>query len=365
MINILYIIGPATGGMKKYLQLLTDNIDKEKYNIYLVGNKQYLKGFFTFKNIFFIPIKSKINLFTDFLCVVKLLKIIKRYKINLLHSQGFKATSLSAFVCFFTKTPLVSSIHTFLENKFYLKIFSVLSKLLKKIITGSETLRSDLIKNGIEKQRIITIYNGIDIHNDLISNEKIKNKKIELGFSEDYLLVGNVSRFAKQKGIKYYLESIPDVLKEIDNVRFLLVGEGPEEKNIKKTIEELNIQKFIKILPYQENINEILSILDLLILSSVSDVFPMIILEAMRKQIPVVATKVGGIPELINSEENGILVESKNSSALSKAIISLLNDEEKRKNMGKRGKEILEKKFTKEIMVENTIKVYEEILGIV
>jgi glycosyltransferase involved in cell wall biosynthesis len=357
MIKIIYLTREMQGGMKKHLYLLLEKIDKNKFHPILIGNQKSCEEFKVEK--IFLPVKEKILPREDFLVLKKIIEIVKKEKINLIHCHGYKTAYLGAIVNLFLKIPVILTIHNYLfygnkkfEKKLQKKIFKIISRYFSKIITVSNDLKKYLENMGIDSKKIKTIYNGIEIENE-------NTKRIE----KNYKIAGVISRFVPQKGIIYFIKCIPVVLKEIKNVKFLIIGEGPEKENLIKEIKELNIENFVEILPYQKNISSFLKSFDLLVVPSISEGAGIIILEAMANKLPVVATRVGGIPEIVKHNETGILVEPANIGELSSAIIKLLKEEKLAEKMGESAREIVKEKFDINLMIKETEKLYEDVLN--
>lgn len=358
MIKILYLTRPMQGGMRKHLYLLLEKIDRSKFYPILVCDEKSCEEFRVEKVP--LPMKEKILAKEDFLILRKIIEIVKKEKISLIHCQGYKTAFLGMIVRIFLKLPVIITIHNYLfygnktSRRLYEKIFKFIARYFSKIITVSKDLERYLKSIGVEPQKINTIYNGIEL-----SYNQIKESKIE----KNYKVVGAISRFVPQKGIIYLIKAAPIVIKEIKNVKFLIIGEGPEYENMIKCIKELNIKDFVEILPYQENISDFLDTLDLLVVPSLSEGAGMVILEAMANKLAVVATRVGGIPELVKDKETGILIEPGNVKELSSAIIRLLKEENKVREMGEFGRKIVEEKFDIKLMVKEAEKLYESVIN--
>lgn len=367
MKKILFVLRPVEGGIKKYILTLTRGLDKNKFKIYLASPENIIDNDSSCKDIIFIPLKIKgeINPILDIIAIKNLVKIVKKEKIDIISSQGFKATFLSAIAGKLTSVPTVSTVHTFLFSPLWskkrIKIYKLVARLLfkyiRKIIVVSRSIGRELENIGVDKNKIVVIYNGISCSMQY-KNIDISITKEKLGFKKESFVVGNISRFVPHKGIEYFLKAIPEVINKYPQIRFLLVGDGPEKENILNIISCLHIENLLTILPYQKNIEDVLGIIDILVVSSVTEGLPYTVLEAMLYGIPVVATEVGGIPEIIEDEKDGILIPPYNASKISEKIINLFEDESKRKKISYYGRKKIMESFTEDIMIKKTEDVY-------
>jgi len=168
---------------------------------------------------------------------------------------------------------------------------------------------------------------------------------------------------AVQKGYKYLIKAIPQVIKEFPQMKLLIIGGGgvpseTTEEEIKRLVKILGLTNYVHFLGWRKDIGEILSICDLFVLPSLWEGFGLSNVEAMAAGIPVVATNVDAIPEVVSDGETGILVPPKNSGALANAILSLLKDPEKMRKMGQAGKKRAFTFFSAERMVKDYEKLY-------
>lgn len=371
MKRILFVLRPVEGGIKKYILTLIRGLDKNKFKIYLASPENIIIDNSSCKDIVFIPLKIKgeINPILDIIAIKNLIKIAKKEKIDIISSQGFKATFLSAIVEKLTNIPTVSTIHTFLFSPLWskkkIKIYRLLAKFffkyIKKVIVVSRSIGRELENIGVDKNKMVIIYNGISCSMQY-KNIDTSITKEKFGFKKESFVVGNISRFVSHKGIEYFLKAIPEVINKHPQIRFLLVGDGPEKENILNIVSHLHIENLLTILPYQKNIENLLGIIDILVVSSVTEGLPYTVLEAMLYGIPVVATEVGGIPEIIEDEKDGILIPPYSASKISEKIINLFEDESKRKKISYYGRKKIMENFTEDIMIKKTEDVYLDVI---
>ncbi|MBU0899450.1 glycosyltransferase family 4 protein, partial [bacterium] len=181
--------------------------------------------------------------------------------------------------------------------------------------------------------------------------------KAEFKIKEDEIIVTTIGQLKKEKGVEYLLAAVPKVIEKFKEVRFLICGEGEYKEELIKLAEKLNITKNVIFTGYYDDLSQVLGVSDLFITPSLMESLPIVILEAMCAGLPIIGTKVGDIPFCINSK-NGLLIKPKSSEEISKALIKLLTNKEKLKEMGKESRNLVKEKFSDEVMVKKIEGIY-------
>ncbi len=179
---------------------------------------------------------------------------------------------------------------------------------------------------------------------------------------EEAAVVGTVSSLTPHKGHEYLIQAASLVLDTLPPVKFLIVGDGPLRKRLEEQAKELNIHSSVIFTGKRKDIPEILSLLDVFVLPShTREGLGIAIIEAMAAERPVVATDIGGIPEVVDDGETGVLVPPEDTEALSKAIITLLQDPPRAKTMGEKGRTRIKEMFTTTKMLSEIEHVYQSL----
>ncbi len=184
-----------------------------------------------------------------------------------------------------------------------------------------------------------------------------------MGFSYSDIIVGNIARLVKVKNHQLLIDSMKIVLQTIPEAKLLIVGDGPLRRELEEYARSLGISDNVVFWGETEYVHDLLKIIDVFVLSSLNEGISVTILEAMALGKPVVATRVGGNPEIIINKETGILVESNDTEAMAEAIVSILNDRGKKTEFGLRGKERIEKVFNINLMVGKIEELYLQLIG--
>ena len=176
--------------------------------------------------------------------------------------------------------------------------------------------------------------------------------RISLNIDDDSLVIIHVGRFSPQKNHRLLIESFSRVLSKINNVKLVIVGDGDLRPEIEGIVNRNGLNNHIKFLGVRKDIADLLSASDIFVLSSDWEGLPLTVIEAMAAGKPVVATAVGGVPELIKDNVNGFLVQPKDPDSLAQALIKMAGDREASREMGAMGRKMAREKFDIRIMAK-------------
>lgn len=309
----------------------------------------------------------------DWHCIRQLKKIIRQEKISLLHSHDDKTLLYSVILKYLV--PGLRIMHTchshseyakdsFPNSKAYWKyrlrkklLIWLMSQHTPPVLTISNNTRQRLIRSGLKAENVTVLYNGIDTEHWRRS-KATPVLKDELQLSENDLLVGTVARITYDKDLPTFFEVARKVTKQMPNVKFVIVGDGNgnELQLAKKDVACRGLEKVIFFTGHRSDLIDVYASFDLFLMTSLTEGLPNTALEAMAMEVPVVSTSVGGIPELVIQEENGLLCQVGDTTNLSEAIISMLQQPEFHKTMAVNSRNRIEAKFDfakRVILLEN------------
>lgn len=234
-----------------------------------------------------------------------------------------------------------------------------------KIIAVSKYTKEELLKNyRLNANKIKVVYNGVDVKKFRPATNKNRIKK-ELGFGDDIVIL-YVGRLYSRKGLSTLLRSAPIVLRKFRNVKFVISGKGlrKEVKRFRALADSLKIGRNIIFVGYfpDEKLPKLYQAADIFVFPSIYENMPFALLEALASALPVVTTRVGGIPEVINDGKNGLLVDPLDFGGLADKILYLLENPNFASEIGFSGRRIVEEKFDWRNIVDQTLEVYEEVL---
>lgn len=228
------------------------------------------------------------------------------------------------------------------------------------IIAISDAIRQVLISDGIPSTRIRVVKSGIRIRETKpIDRDQIKQT---IRIPKNNKVVGMVAALAPHKDHRTFLEAARIIKNQLPGVTFLIVGEGPLYRSVTDTIQELGLKQQVVMTGFREDVSDLIGIMDVYAVSSYLEGMGTSTLDAMQAGRPVVATRVGGIPEIVEDGVTGYLVGPRDPGALAEKIIGLLNDEKTARAMGEKGMN-RSRQFSVENTAQGTAQVYREILG--
>ncbi len=252
--------------------------------------------------------------------------------IDILCTHDYRTHFYGMFATKNIKTKWIAFSRGMTKENLKIKIFTFFEKFIIRkadhLVAVSESQKQKLIAQSVQKNKITTIHNAIDI--SLVDNIKPLSLKERFNFPKNSIVAISGGRFSDEKGQIYFVKAAKTALEKNRNLRFVLFGDGPDVEKIKNYINENNLDSYILCPGFEKNILSYLKDADMLVNPSLSEGLPNIVLEAMASDIPVIATNVGGLPEIISSDFNGILVASQDSLSLANAILSLASDSQLR-----------------------------------
>lgn len=234
-----------------------------------------------------------------------------------------------------------------------------------RVLGVGKSVRRALIDNeGIPAERVGVIYNGVEL--ERFSHEVVDKTEVRqtLGLPTGGFVLVQVARLDYLKDHITAVRMMKQVVREVPDAQLWIVGEGPEREPIEREIAEQGMPSTVRMLGQRNDISRLLAAADLFLLTSISEGIPVTFLEAMGAQLPIVATNVGGVPEVVQHDETGILAPSGDSDALAEAVIRLAKSPELAEKMGKSGRRRVQQVFTEERMHSAYEKLYEEMVGV-
>ena len=226
-------------------------------------------------------------------------------------------------------------------------------------ICASEAIRQILLSNGVEAARTVTVHEGIDLGRVAAATPAPLHE--ELWLPHGAPIVGNVAALVGHKGQKHLVDAAALVVRQVPDARFVIAGEGELRSALEHQIKHLGLEKHVYLVGFRPDILSLHKAFDIFVMSSVTEGLGTSILDAMASGRPVVATTAGGIPEVVEDGNTGILVPPRDHQAMADAIVTLLKDEALRKTMGDAGLSLAHARFSAERMVQDTLRVYERV----
>ena len=313
----------------------------------------------------------KVKLFTcngqfDLKTIMTIRNFIKKNDILIIHSHGYKSNFYALMANLYNKNlSSITTCHLWTQASFKNRIYESLDKKwlnrFDRIVTVSDELMDEVLTRRISESKVTTIYNGIDLDrfNDVFNINDIRKK---LNIPSHFKVIGTIGRLNEQKGHVFIIESAPQILKAFPDTIFVIVGDGYLKQTLQEKVVDAKLEKNFIFTGIYKNIPEILAAMDIFILPSLAEGLPMALLEAMAAKKPIIASKVGSIPDVIIPNETGLLIEPRDVSSLEKSIIELLNDKNKAARLAENGYKTIINKFSSKIMAKKYLDIYETLL---
>lgn len=367
--KVLHLIGGGDiGGAKIHVLSLVKALSKS-VDVKIIS---YRPGVFTDEGLGMgidIEVIKTGNIFRD---IRMTMDVARQGGYEIIHSHGAKANMISALISGSLRLPTVTTVHSdykldYLHNLFKQLSFGLINTVALRFINYhigvSNNFRKMLINRGFNPDHIFTVYNGIDFTKEIPPVDKgtFLNK---YGVPVDNsILVGILARLHPVKGVGTFIKAAAKVLKKHNNVRFLIAGDGSEKNKLEKKVSALGAAGRVHFLGFVNEPDDFMNIIDINVLTSLSESFPYVILQGARARKPTISTDVGGISDLIVHGENGFLFDAGNSDRLADYIEQLIVDSTLRKDFGERIYADAKKSFSLENMYRAQLEIYNSILS--
>lgn len=227
------------------------------------------------------------------------------------------------------------------------------------VVAVSEAVKQDVMRQGISENKLKVIHNGIDLN----SFDRILRQSAPPTEKSGEFLIGTVGSLTRRKGHEYLLSALTEVVKKVENIKLLIIGDGPEKERLMQITGDLGLSKNVVFMGFRNDIAELISQLDVYVHPSIYEPFGIAILEAMAVCKTVIATNVGGVTEIVVEGETGLIVPSANPNELADAILWTLQNTEKIKQMGEAGRRRVEQHFSIEKSAKRYEEMYEKLLS--
>jgi glycosyltransferase involved in cell wall biosynthesis len=226
-------------------------------------------------------------------------------------------------------------------------------------LCASDAIRDMLVADGIDQECAVTVHEGIDIeHVDAAPRGDVHG---ELWLPHHAPVVGNVAALVPHKGQRYLVEAAQIVLKRVPDARFLILGEGELRPALEQLVRRAHLEKHVLLPGFRPDVLSLLKAFDVFVLPSITEGLGTSLLDAMACRKPIVATLAGGIPEVVVDGETGFLVPVRDPGALAGRIVRLLEREDLRRALGEAGRLRVERRFSADRMVVETLAAYERV----
>ena len=305
----------------------------------------------------------------DLKALYKLINYLKENNVNLVCSHGYKSTVMGYLVKKMTGLPVIGFSRGFTSENSKVAFYEMLDrkalKHLDGIISVSKSQKDKLEKYGVLHNRNWIVYNAVSTDNHFSINfSEIKKSIFEkLNLPKKARLIVTAGRISPEKGHKFLVDAIPMVITKYPDAHFIFCGDGGWMNELIRQAEQLHIQQNCHFVGFRRDLPDIFRIMEFQVLPSLTEGLPNVVLEGFACSKTVVATAVGGVPEIVVDRKNGILVPPGDSEKLANAIVKLLDNPESSRKMGMEGYYTVRSDYTFEKQTDKLIDIYQDILS--
>jgi glycosyltransferase involved in cell wall biosynthesis len=298
----------------------------------------------------------------------KLARIIQRLKPDVIHAHDPHGVAMAALALSFAAASAHGHSPALVAARrvdFHLKGNSLSRWKHRQVdcfIAASEAIRRMLIADGVPEDKAVTVHEGIDV--DRIVATPAVNVHEAFWLPHGAPVVGNVAALVPHKGQRHLIEAAHLVVAQVPDARFVILGEGDLREPLERLVREYHLEKHVLLPGFRTDVLGCIKGFDLFVLPSLTEGLGTSLLDAMACARPIVATRTGGIPEVVEDRVNGLLVEPRRDQELAGAIIKMLKDAELRSKMGAAGFARVSERFTLERMIAGTAAAYSRVAGI-
>ena len=380
-VRVLRIIARLNiGGPALHATLLTQRLDPARYESFLVsGTEEDHEGSYlefrgaNVKNLTTLPsLGREIRGVRDLRTLIEIIRIIKQTRPHIVHTHTAKAGTLGRLAAWWSGVPTI--IHTYHGHVFtgyfstaktwaFLAIERWLAARTSRLIAVSAIVRDELLDLGIgvpSQYSVVPL--GLELDPFVHAAPHRGELRAELDIPRDAPLVGIVARLVPIKAHELFLAAAKMVADQFDTARFLIVGDGERRDELERLATELGIKQSVLFLGWRPDLPRIYTDLDVVALTSRNEGLPVALIEAQAAGRAVVATRVGGVPDLVADDVNGVLVPSGEPETLAQAIMALLRDPTRRERLGSEGRRRVVPAYNADRLLDDMDQLYRRLL---
>ncbi|MFZ5652159.1 MAG: glycosyltransferase family 4 protein [Bacillota bacterium] len=373
-IRVMHVVRPSDGGIKNHILTLIGRSSREVFHHMVACPPGVTADAFSGRGIptFLLPLKDGISLSSDMTAVKNLAYHFRENRVDIAHCHGFKAGLVGRLAALLAGVPAVvmtlhnsivfSSRGSLWKNTIYTKGERILSCLTDRYIAVSGDLAGEITaRSRVSPGKVTVIYNGINGYHFGFPPDR-RYLERTTGIPAGHKVVGTVARLAPQKAVGDFIKAA-SILSRLEGVSFLVVGDGPLREELERESRELSLSGRLFFAGERRDVDRIMPCLDVFVLTSLSEGLPLALLEAMGSGCPVVATRVGGVPEVVSDGVSGLLLEPGDVPGIARSIEMLICNREKSRQMGTEGKKMLAESFTAGKMASAIERVYTDLVN--
>lgn len=373
-IKIIYVIEGDGGGAVSHVLSLAKELAKKEitvFTIFVVDGSAVGIAKKWGLNFKLISKKS----FLDVMLIWRLVLIFYKEKVEIIHTHTIRCNFYARIASLLYLRPKISltTVHSHIADevkgnvKFGFKDWllckreTYTSKLVYHFICVSSKIKQRLLSNHMPESKLTVIENGVEIPNLSLSHIYNKSIRGEFSIGDNEIIVGIVGRLVPLKNHNLFINAAKRLSEVTSNIKFLIIGDGPLLELLYNKVRKIGISKKVVFTGWRNDIQNLLCAIDIFVICSEVEGLNISVLEAMASAKPVIGTNVKGISEIILDNKTGILVPPNNVDSLTEAVLRLVNNKDERTNMGLNGRQLIEKEYSVQQMIDKTFQLYKNL----
>ncbi|MGH7307127.1 MAG: glycosyltransferase [Candidatus Rokuibacteriota bacterium] len=369
------------GGPAIHVTLLTERLDPRRYESLLVtGTEDRHEGNYLtlsrkrLDRLLVVPgLGREIRGLPDAAALGRLVRVLREARPHIVHTHTAKAGMLGRLAARWCGVPRI--VHTYhghvlqgyfgrTKTRLFVGFERWLARRTDRLLAVSERVRQDLLDLGVgRRDRFDVVPLGLDLDRFMSAEAERGSLRREQGFSSRDLLVGIVARLVPVKMHEVFLRSAAEVSRRLPESRFVVVGDGERRAELETLARSLGLGGRVRFLGWRADLDRIYADLDVVVLTSRNEGSPVSLIEAMAAARPVVATRVGGVPDLVDHGVSGLLAPPGDAAAVAEAIVALLGDDDRRRRLGEAGRKRVYPAFSAQRLVADIDRLYSDLVA--
>jgi glycosyltransferase involved in cell wall biosynthesis len=374
-LRILQFITTTIGGAGEHVLMLAAGLDPEQYDVTVCFSPGCpLDKDFYEAGLKVVPIEMRRTggLTSSVVAYRHLRRLLAENQFDIVHTHTSVAGVIGRVAAKRAGvSTVIHMIHAYaghervppLKRKLYLLVEKWLDRYTDHYVAGSDYIRAYGINHGIMRpDKITRIYYALRQKHISVTGDPI-TYRAKLGIPDSSPVAGTIARLELQKGLVYFIQAMPTVLQHAPDAHFIISGDGPLREALGIEAKQQGVSSRVHFTGWENEIGRVLSVLNVMVTPSLWEAFGIVNLEAMAYGVPVVASRIDGIPEVIRDGETGLLVSPADPGKLAQAIIDLMRDQERAHKMGECGREWVAQQFSVSAMVKSHEQLYQRLSG--
>lgn len=339
-IRVMHLNAPLTiAGAEKVILTYLEQADRQSYDVSVASfinparcPDNPFPAAVESLGVRFLPIP--INRSIDFRDIGKLISVIREHRVQILHTHGYRADLIGFIAARCCRVKLVSTVHGWMPLSGKLRLYETLDRWVlgrfDRVIAVSRPLAESLGSLWKRKDAVTLITNAVSVKDLVVSD--VERRKLrtairhECGFQGVDYVIGIIGRLSSEKGVAHFLDGFSQLVGKHPHLKALIVGDGPERSLLTEQAKTLGIIDYVTFTGFRQDVNAIFQAIDVLVLPSLTEGIPIVVLEAFVQRVPVIASQVGGLPEIIEDGVNGLLVPPAEPERIAQALERLMTD---------------------------------------